>query len=220
MRKKIILILCLVIFTGCDATYNLTIGDNYVNESSDFIYENNNSNRKIIDDYYKNKFVAFYDMNLMHDNFYSKKKINTGGKIGLNLSYTYENDDYQNSSLLDQCYYKKSFTKSDDYIILYTEGGASCFYKDDDKLLNSLTVNIKTDLKVVKNNADNVNGKTYTWKFNDENFSTKDIYIKIKRDKNKNGLLNGIIIFSLITLCLFVVGLIILQGIRIKNNKL
>lgn len=213
--KKFLLLICLLLITGCDVTYNLTVTDNSVMESSDFVYKKSNDNKKIVQDYYKGKYVSYYDMDLKTDNYYSKKKIDTLNKIGMNLSYNYKNEKYQNSSLFDQCYYKKSFIKGKKYIIIKTEGGARCFNKDNDELIDSLTINITSKLKAVKNNADKVKGDTYIWKLTQDNYNSKDIFIKFKRDDSNNVLL--ILLFAFVIIGF--ISIVIMGYIAIKNKK-
>ena len=219
MRKKLLLILCALILTGCDVTYNLTITDISVNESADFSYSNSAENQSIVDSYYKNNYLAFHDIDTLKDNMYNKEQIISDDRIGMNLNYSYlESADYQYSSLLDQCYYKKSFMKDSDYIVLYTEGGATCFNRDGQDLIDTLTINIKTDLKVMEHNADVVNGNIYTWKLTKANSSDKDVYIKIKRaarTEKSSVLLIALLIFGGV----FIAGVLIILFVRFQNNK-
>lgn len=217
MVKKTLMFIILLFVVGCQANYNLTINDDSVIESGDFLLEKSEDNKKILDQYYKTKYLAFYDMNNLKDYDYEKKKIDNGKYIGMNLSFIYRGTNYQKSSMLDRCFYKKSFMKTDKYIILYTDGGASCFYKDETKLLDSLNVNIKTDFIVAENNADKVEGNTYTWIFTNENFSKKDIMFKVKREKKFNSM--PIIVIVLLLLIVILV-LIRVKRINSKSNKL
>lgn len=188
-EMKKVLIIFILFLTGCQVNYNLVIDDNTVVESSDFLSVQD------IDVYNKSDYMAYFDMDLKKDYLYEKKIIDNG----LNLSFTYDGTNFEKSSLLDKCYYKKSFIKDDSYIILYTEGGARCFYEDGSKLLDSLNINIKTSLEVLDNNADQVSGNNYIWKLDENNYMNKDIYIKIKRASGtKNVILPVIIVFVII----------------------
>ena len=216
MKKLFFVIIALFILTGCEANYNLTIEDNGVIESCDFLIKKTDDNERTLDDYYNTKYLSYYDIDAGKDYNYEKKRIDDGKYIGMNLSFAYSGANYQKSSMLDRCFYKKSFIKTKDYIILYTEEGASCFYKDETKLLDSLNVNIKTDLNVVENNADSVKGNVYTWKFTKDNFSKKNILIKIKR----SGKFNFIpFIVILIILSVFLIIFIRVRNINKKSNK-
>ena len=86
-----------------------------------------------------------------------------------------------------------------------------------EKLLDTLTINIKTKLKVLNSDADKVKGDTYTWYINQENKDNKPINIKISLAKSVNYtflvILSGIIMVSLIVfIYIFIKGK--------QNNKL
>ena len=63
------------------------------------------------------------------------------------------------------------------YITLSTSTGFNCI--GDEYGLSSLTININTKYHVENSNADSIDGRTYTWKINEENHDEEKIYIKI-----------------------------------------
>jgi len=67
---------------------------------------------------------------------------------------------------------------------------ASCLV--DGFYMDNVVVNIKTDLKVSKNNADKVEGNTYTWIINKDNYSNKPINIEISKLSTSQSILNNI----------------------------
>lgn len=217
MKKILILLILIITATGCEAQYNLTITKDTMEESVDFLYANNKDNQKIINKYLKNNYMAYYDMDNRTTNNYKLEEIKDNDKIGINFNYTYNKNTLQKSSLLDMCYYQKTVTKTDDEIILTTDGKTTCFYKDNEKLLDKLTINIKTDLKVKENNADKVKNNVYTWIIDNNNFQNKPINMVIDL-KNTNGLSFGqIALLSLLTIV--IISIIILLYIYIKNHK-
>lgn len=217
MKKMLWLTLLVFIITGCDVNYNLEVTNDYMIESVDFWYDNNAENEKIIDNYLEVNHQAYFDMDLGINYNYSQKKIKDDGKIGMNLRYNYSSDNLQNSSLLDRCYYKKSVTVTDSEIVLYTDGKTNCLYLDDNKNFDSLTINIKTDLPVIENNADEVNGNTYTWKINEKNYQNHPINIRISREDDEEQFNFWIIVIIAVIICLII--LIALGVIYIKNRK-
>lgn len=217
MKKILWLTLLVFIITGCDVNYNLEVTNDYMIESVDFWYDNNAENEKIIDNYLEVNHQAYFDMDLGINYNYSQKKIKDDGKIGMNLRYNYSSDNLQNSSLLDRCYYKKSVTVTDSEIVLYTDGKTNCLYLDDNKNFDSLTINIKTDLPVIENNADEVNGNTYTWKINEKNYQNHPINIRISREDDEEQFNFWIIVIIAVIICLII--LIALGIIYIKNRK-
>lgn len=220
MKYLKVLSLCLLSFllAGCDVNYNLEISNNYMTESVDFWYDDTSENKTTVNQYLDIDHQAYFDMDLGQGYNYAQKKITKKNKIGMNLTYNYRSDDLQKSSLLNKCYYKKSVTKADDEISISTDGKLTCFYADDNKLIDKLNINIKTDLNVLKHNADKVSGNTYTWVIDESNYTNHPIQIRIstKAEKEKNYdylfliILAGIIVMAI---------LIILSSIYIKNKK-
>lgn len=213
---KLLLVLLVFCLTGCDVTYNLTITDDEMIESALFWYDDSNENKKIVDQYLKVNHQAYFDMDTSTTNNYNQKKITDDGKIGLNLEYKYNENYLEKSSLIDKCYYKKSVINSDDEINIYTDKKVNCMYTDDVKQFDSLTINIKTDLEVVENNADKVDGNTYTWVINENNYQNHPIQMRIKKGTDK-GFNFWIIIIVIIVLLLIIA--IFAYNTYLKNKK-
>lgn len=222
-KIKVLIAAIIVLFlTGCDAEYNLEVSGGGIKESVNFTVPNTESNSKIVDEYYKSKYMSYYSMDANKSYNYNKEKIENDEKIGMNLSYEYSIKNYEKSSLLDYCYYKKSVAKAGDYIVIETDGKTRCFYKDGTKNLDKLTVNIKTDLKVLENNADQVKDDTYTWIINTDNYENKPIKMKIDTTAKTNESNFWVIVTFIIVGVLIVAGLIVLFMYfkNRKNNKL
>ncbi len=219
MNKKGILVLLITVFclTGCEATYNLTITEDSMTESVNFLNEDTPKNQNILDQYLSSNYLAYYDMDIKENKNYSQKEINENGQIGMNLTYEYAGDKLQNSSLLNRCYYKKSIIKTDDEITITTDGKTMCFYKDEVKTLDKLTINITTDLKVTENNADEINGNTYTWIIDDSNYQDHPITMKIDLTGN-DGTPFSLALIA-IAVIIIVGGGALLLFVRIKNKK-
>lgn len=222
MKKKLLfLVLIPFVLAGCDATYTLTIDENTMTESASVLTNSSSLSDNELANYLQQAHMAYYDMNLKQSFPYSKKEIKEKNKKGINFEYIYREDNLQKSSLLNYCYYNKSVIKNDDYISIYTDGKATCFYKDSNKILNSLTIKIKTDLKVVENNADEVKNNTYIWYVTDKNFQNKPLNIKIKVPEEKKA--NTLLHFAIILAIVFAIILIVLYYVYRKgkkNNKL
>ena len=213
---KLGLLLLVFCLTGCDVNYNLTITNDDMIESVDFWYPNTKENEKILDQYLSVDHQAYFDMDNSINYNYLQKKISNDNKIGMNMEYRYNDDNLQKSSLLNRCYYKKSVINTDDEVIINAEGPISCMYMDDIKQFDSLRININTKLKVIKNNADKVDGNTYTWIINEDNYKSHSILIKM--EKIKNGKFNiWIIVVILIILLIFM--LIFAYYTYLKNKK-
>ena len=216
--SKILLLIIFALFlTGCDVTYNLEITNDYMTESVDFWYDDTSENESIIDQYLAVDHQAYFDMDLGTNYNYTQKKITDDDRIGMNLRYNYSGDNLQNSSLIDRCYYQKSVMVTDEEIVLYTDGKTSCLYMDDNKLFDSLTINIKTDLPVIENNADEVDGNTYTWIIDENNYQNHPINLRISRNVEDDGFNYWLII--IIVCAISVIVFVALGIIYIKNRK-
>ena len=223
MKKKwlLILILTIICSTGCEATYNLTITKNGMTESADFLVSNTSDNQEILDQYLSSSYMAYYNMDSKQSVNYEKKELKKDDEIGMNLTHQYSGDDLQNSSLLNRCYYKKSITRTQNEIVITTDGKTTCFYKDEVKTLDRLVINIKTDLEVTENNADEIKGNTYRWIIDESNYQNHPITMKIDLTEKESSSINlpllvivGIILVGAITL------LILIKIKNKKNNKL
>lgn len=213
---KLLLLLLVFCLTGCDVTYNLTITDDEMIESVDFWYDDTKENEKIIDQYLSVKHQAYFNMDTSVTNNYNQKKITDDGKIGMNLEYGYDENNLEKSSLIDKCYYKKSVSNTDDEINIYTDGKVSCMYMDDVKQFDSLTINIKTDLEVIENNADKVEDNTYTWVINEDNYQNHPIEIRLKKGTGNKF---NIWIVIIVLVVLLIIGLLFLYNTYLKNQK-
>ncbi len=192
MKKSLLIVSLLILLTGCEANYNLSITENSMVETisistavnSTEIYQN-----KYLTDYlkdYTNIYVPIYFNEKEYDynsggyqegiRFY-----NTGGetadKQNLILSNTFSYHDIYKSYAIKKCFNEFSVTKLDNYYILQTSDKCNAF--DEYSLLSSININITTNLEVIANNADSVYNNTYTWTINRTNFQNKSLNMTI-----------------------------------------
>lgn len=233
--KKYLLLLFILLLTGCKATYNLNISDDKIIESSNFYRESSDPDyyvdedgfkiedelfnlNDMLDSYYNNDYYAF-NYNFGSDAFYTKRKIDDINGIGINLSYSYNYDNFQNSYLFSYCFSNDSFVNNDNYIVIDAKDFGAISLLDQSDQFDSLVINIKTNLKVVDNNADYVKGNVYSWTVDRSNINSKRIYIKIKKKVDYTNLfifIGFVIIFALFIL-LF--SLYVIRNNR-KNNEI
>lgn len=181
MKNKIFLVLLILLLTtGCSCEYNLTINNNYYQENIIITADNQN---EILDLNNEWKIpVDKEDYNLVGD---SSTSINSNSKL---YDYTVNNDtiafknnfneqDYSNSSAISECYDRLSIIEQNDATILSTSLKAKCF--DSQPELNSIKVNINVDRNVISSNADSHNENTYTWYIDKKNYNNKSINITL-----------------------------------------
>ena len=222
MCKQIRLIIILIfvfVLTGCKAIYNIDILNdkivqttNFYAEDSDLDYYSDDINsppssfEELIDSYYIKDYRPFI-YNFNNSSNYKKKKINDSNGQGIQLKYVYNYDNFKNSSLFDSTYESGPYINDKNFIIIDFDNLYESFFPDDVTNFNKLTVNIKTKLKVLENNADSVKGNVYTWNINRKNAGKKRIYIKIrKRIVYKNYYtVSFVFFFLIIIISLFVI---------------
>ena len=199
-RKYSILFLffCIFMFSGCDVTYNLKIDNKFFLESTNFIStsheESSDFEKYVIGEKYKSK------KGLINNNVFYKNKIIDEEYKGINLSYKYNYNDFNTSSLLNYCFDEGALIYSGNYIIIDAKNSYQCFIPDIYNKIDSITINIKTDLKVIKNNADKVKGNVYTWKLTRDNASEKNIYLKLRKK------VDSFVYFIFVIIVILVVG--------------
>ena len=220
MKKKILFIICLLLLTGCDAVYNINIGNSEIKESTniyfsekDYNYESYypysssakrfSSADELIQNTINSDYKAFDNYNSKE--LYMKKRISDNNGEGVNLKYTYNYNNINSSSLLNYCGDIVKYVNDGDSLSFNVDNLSLCNMGDYGPHLNKFTVNVKTDLKVTENNADKVKNNTYTWVYKDSSdLYTKSIKIVMKKSiissfsDNHGGLFIFIIIIILI----------------------
>lgn len=85
-----------------------------------------------------------------------------------------------------------------------------------------MKINIRTNYKVLENNADSVNGNIYTWVFNKDSNKSIDMLIDTSNSNNSFVVietLNNVFPIVCIVIVVFVVFLLLLLKNK-KNNKI
>lgn len=177
MKKKLFIVIVFALFlTGCSCTYNLTISDDKYSEEVIIKAESNDEINSL------NKTweipISKNEFNIGTDPSSEEKPT---GKIYQydisNNDVTFKNDftyeEFSDSSAVSKCYNNLNVTKREGTIVISTSQKAVCF--ENNPPLSSIVINITVDRPVLKNNADKVNGNTYTWTLNRSNAKSKDV---------------------------------------------
>lgn len=192
MKKLILLVISLVILGGCTVEYNATLtkddvienvlinGTEYNVPTTAYIDDQGASetNEKIPG-------VEYYDI------------VNSNNSV--KFKYTFPYDKYHLSRAVNYCYDNVTINEiKENSYFLYTSIKNAClnYYEDLEEI--EINLNISSDFKVTKNNADMVNNNTYTWVINRNNYNNKSIelyYDLIEKD-NKENRFNLLIIFA------------------------
>lgn len=237
MLKKMIL-LCLGVFllTGCDATYNLEIDGNEYKENVSIV-ENNSANfysgnypAKSLLEYglsypfaLNADFVSYSESTEKVDGveYYNVEDISDNNSVGIRFDGTFDSDGFERSNMVVSNYNRFVKATIDGNVVLSTGERLKSF--DQYTTLNRVIINIKTNNKVVKHNADEVNGNTYTWMVDRSNYIDKSVYFEFEPPKEtensgiSNFAFNPIILIIILTIVIVVC--IVVLFIFIKNRK-
>ena len=166
---------CLLFLTGCTAEYNIDIDNGFVEKT-------------IINDLSFDEVEEFRSMSSSPVYIDQTEESDTGGYLEGIKKYTtsIENnsfiqtyqfnsvDNYKRSTTLYECY-SVSVEDLDKTIKISTQSTNTCFDRYPE--LTNLKINIKTNNKVVRNNADSVNGNVYSWSIDSYQKKSKSIKI-------------------------------------------
>ncbi len=211
--KKIIVFICLILLTGCTATYEINIKDDKITEKLTAI----ETNQLIFDDRNDSGWTIrdMFDatVNSIDDRFSNKngkiKSINSDDKLG--IEYTNTINSIENSSILNQCYINPRVTVNGSEVTLDTGFNFKCYEYYEN--LETIKIVLKTNYKVISTNADEESNGKYIWNFTkDSNKQIKFTYDKSVTNNSTNMYLIIIVIFVII-----IVG--ITGYVIIRKNK-
>lgn len=190
--KYLIIVMILIILTGCSIDYNLYVTDNYIDENININAEDNSEN---INDANKKYNPLHYSDDIEYNQTIKRKN----GKIIVNLQYRYKFEEFKNANSFNQGFYNRNVSL-DNNTININLSDFSGFAPN-----VNFDIKIKTKNEVIESNADIVKGNTYIWHVDGNNKDKLKIDIKIKRGTAKN-----ISIFEQYSIILCIVGLVLL----------
>lgn len=238
MKKRInILLIMLLLTTGCTCEYNLQIDDDTYKEEvilkADNSEELSNFNNKWQISIDKNESNIGTDPSATEEpTSNGMYKYNLTGN-NLVFTYTFPINQYTYSTAVSKCYNNLTTTNYNNSIIISTSSNAICF--DNYPNLNNVIVNITVDRNVISNNADSVSGKTYTWQLNKNNANNKSVNMVLDKKSIENKNIDNTIsnksntnnkkdytmyIFCGILLIVFLLGYLIFNKIKNKENDM
>ena len=231
MKKKICLLLfILLLTTGCSCQYNLKIDGNvykeaiYITGSNSEEIDNLNQKWQIPINK-ENYYIGDKDTNYSSfDSVYDYKLNNNT----LKFSHDFNRDEFTNSTAVSICYKTITITNYEGNIIISTSNIAECF--NSYPSLSNLLINITVDKSVSNNNADSVNGNTYTWKLNRDNYKNKSVNLIYENkkdnkestpDNTKNNTKSNKVDYTMFIFAgiLLIIVLIVYAFISILKNK-
>jgi len=223
--KKIILLLILVLTSGCTVDYNLVIDKkNTLNEEITIKSENNQESYELYNDpwptkaYYSDADSGDYPEKLNGVEYYKEEKYLENNFYHKKLTHSSIMNKFNDINSIKLCYEDFYVTNNEDNTItLATTSTFLCM--ENYPNLNQVNINIKVANPVVSSNASSVDGKNYKWTITRDNYETSGIIITFKKDNVGNGDYASNILLALGVLGTF---LIFIGGVifyNIKKNK-
>lgn len=200
MKKVILLILTIFILCGCSANVNININEDNIEETVEIISLTENGYTKEQNYNSFRKYIPIYADTIVVDTepdepvsgikYYNRTEKEYGNGYLFTYNNTFKLNDYVNSQTVKNGFKSSSiiFNDKEEYIELSTSKGELLYYNIY-PYLTEVKVNITTSYDVLENNADSVNGNTYTWTFRPT--TNKSIYLKLSNPKKDTSKPNG-----------------------------
>lgn len=183
MKKIIFLLLICLLLTGCTVNYNLDINDNNFKETlagnvlNTELNNNDNTDINMFSYLITGDQPAFYK----NDNiFFNKTTNNTTNGIDFDYSYTFNEYNFNNSRIINECFDNHIYEYKDNTYYLVVSGKFNCNYSE------KTNINITTDYNVTANNAQTIKNNTYTWTIDENNKDNIYFFITIDKTKKSN----------------------------------
>ena len=198
MKKRLLLLILLLFFLcGCDATVNLNITGNSVNEEitiTAFPDNEHYTDANMLLHSFRDYIPAFGsvpivdtepDVEVSGVKYYQKSVSQVGSGYNFIYKYNYQLSNYKDATSVKEGFKSVSIDNiKQDGTIRFSTDNAGLIYFKNYPSLNNVTVNVTTDYEVLENNADSINGNVYTWKF-DKN-TRKGIYLLLGEKKEES----------------------------------
>ena len=208
IKQIVILLFMCFILSGCDVTYNLNIDGDKLSEDVTIRYNDSTLTYDYVNSQFPNlpidyqKVIDDDDMNNLDKNtiLYNRKLTSFNG--GYLINYNYNNF---NRITINKSNVAKHAFNFFQYVLTYDENNKPGSPKigtievvtnnvmnvfETNGILQNVTVNITTNRKVLEHNANVVNGNTYTWYYNRNDYK-KSISLKMYYEEEKNTTTNN-----------------------------
>ena len=217
-RRYGLLLILLLLLTGCTFEYNVEITKNTVKEDN-IIFLPGVSQDSI--ERSVNNLVNKYTGPTNSLGLYQSSVINRNNTFGMSYQKNYTISEYNDYSLsFSQCYDLYKMIKDNNKVIIATSKEFKCFDKYEE--LDSVTINLTTDLEVESSTADSVHKNKYTWNINRQNYRDSEINIVLNIDNDFSEKINPSINPAVLVAGVFLLLIIIILVLRViakKKNK-
>lgn len=165
MKRIIVVLISLLLLTGCTIDYNLVIDKDSIKETitgtaSKEEYEVREEDSGL------NLFYTYIndDINplISGDGLYTKDINEIDNGINYKYDFIYKNN-YDKSKIINSCFENSNVKETDTYYSIELSGEFYCLYSD------KININVISNYVVLENNAKEVNGNKYSWVIDDSN---------------------------------------------------
>lgn len=176
MKNKIIILLSLLLLTGCTVNYNLEINKDTLNETITGTVtkeeSSQDSNATGLSTVYS---IINEDQKPVYnkEELYQKELKESGNNINYTFKYNYNIEDFINSTIINTCFENHEIEQLDNYYSIRLSGNFYCLYS------KKINIAVTSNLKVASNNADKIKDNTYIWTI-DKN--TTNIELVVDKD--------------------------------------
>jgi len=203
--KYLLIIFVVLLITGCNINYNLEISDSKISENISITTENTIENYLLMSH-------KQYPLHHSRDIEYDKEIKRNDKTIIMRLHYDYDFKNLFNANSLNKYFYNRNIKVDDDYILISLKD-MSGFAPNVD-----FDIVIKTENKVVSNNADKIKGHSYIWHVDGNNKDKMDIEIKIKRGTTPTVVERNMYIVYIV-IAIVVVAISVIAFITYRRRK-
>ena len=218
--KRFILIICILLLTGCSAEVNINLNNGQIEENIKiYDYKQNilDSNNKLNEN---NKFwLDGFELNKEYQ--YETNTNDNNDILEKEYKATFDLAFWEDNSILKKCYNSYKIINNASYFSLKTDNKYIC-----GKVYNAQNVVLKlnSNYEVIDNNADEFKDNTYIWYINDSTYEDEEIYFKVNKNKivqniNDDNLFNIDYKIILISLGLIVLISTIYIYYKVKNSN-
>lgn len=234
--KKIIIIVLVLMLTGCSATVNIDIDSNLKVNEKDIISFDNISTPNASMRSYINSFLNYYKPTISYKRYsYEVKEGGRKSKVIFKKSSDNMCDLISTGLFNNQLYDRIECTEDELYINVKSVGQNSFGKKQSEKEfdVDDVTINITLPVDVIENNADSVSKNKYTWYYDKQTSPSKELYFKIskssveenkakivKKQKIKSGVNTGIKIIIVVAVFVGILYLASRLYDKYKQNRI
>lgn len=201
MKRIIVVLISLLLLTGCTIDYNLVIDKDSIKETitgtaSKEEYEVREEDSGL------NLFYTYIndDINplISGDGLYTKDINEIDNGINYKYDFIYKNN-YDKSKIINSCFENSNVKETDTYYSIELSGEFYCLYSD------KININVISNYVVLENNAKEVNGNKYSWVIDDSNNVNISLNISKEVKYEEPSKTKFISTFQLVGLIIFVV---------------